>query len=310
MVSCYVNTFNLDLVLGVAHGAQAVVYMVLAFAADRPSRFLVTHGTPETYPGNLTIHLGNATEGYITKDYALANPGAALAIAFFITSIAHFIRAFLNPIHNPCCGLRNTARVRSKSSSSLSAAGDDQLKKQADARYGDRMCRWIEYSITSTIMIVLILLQVGISDIFALIGNAGANAAMVLLGAAGDLTKPLFWPKLNIFIYGCIVGVTPWISIFWQISMLPSLTTIVWVIVFAMFFLFLSFAVAEFVYVWSFPVSAPKDGSIKQETSGETLREGVEFTYQILSAISKTLLGALIAGASLSIGLKGYVNTM
>ena len=47
-----------------------------------------------------------------------------------------------------------------------------------DRNYG----RWIEYSVSSSIMIVLIAMLVGISDIAALIAIFGVNACMILFG--------------------------------------------------------------------------------------------------------------------------------
>ena len=44
--------------------------------------------------------------------------------------------------------------------------------------------RWIEYSITSSLMIVLITMICGITDIAAMIAIFGVNASMILFGAA------------------------------------------------------------------------------------------------------------------------------
>ena len=42
--------------------------------------------------------------------------------------------------------------------------------------------RWIEYSLSSSVMVVLIAMLVGIADIAALLGLAGVNASMILFG--------------------------------------------------------------------------------------------------------------------------------
>ena len=42
--------------------------------------------------------------------------------------------------------------------------------------------RWVEYSLSSTLMIVTICLVFGIGDVAGLIGIAGANVAMILFG--------------------------------------------------------------------------------------------------------------------------------
>ncbi|MGA0329369.1 MAG: heliorhodopsin HeR, partial [Ilumatobacteraceae bacterium] len=42
--------------------------------------------------------------------------------------------------------------------------------------------RWVEYSLSSTLMILLIAMIFGIGDVAGLIGIAGANVAMILFG--------------------------------------------------------------------------------------------------------------------------------
>ena len=72
--------------------------------------------------------------------------------------------------------------------------------------------RWIEYSMSSSIMIVLIAMLVGISDVAALVALIGVNASMIAFGwmqeryqRAGSGLGP-FW-------IGCIAGIFPWIAI-------------------------------------------------------------------------------------------------
>ncbi len=72
--------------------------------------------------------------------------------------------------------------------------------------------RWIEYSLSASVMIVLIAMLTGISDVAALIALFGVNASMILFGyiqeryeePGGGLVP--FW-------LGCIVGAVPWIAI-------------------------------------------------------------------------------------------------
>jgi hypothetical protein len=74
--------------------------------------------------------------------------------------------------------------------------------------------RWVEYSISSTLMIVTISLVFGIGDIAGLIGIAGANIAMILFGWIMEVVngpgKPVRWTP---FWFGCIVGVLPWVGL-------------------------------------------------------------------------------------------------
>ncbi len=74
--------------------------------------------------------------------------------------------------------------------------------------------RWIEYSVSASIMVVLIAMLTGITNIFALIGLFGANAAMILFGLLMERVnqgrdKVDWWP----FVFGSIIGIVPWIAI-------------------------------------------------------------------------------------------------
>ena len=74
--------------------------------------------------------------------------------------------------------------------------------------------RWVEYSISSTLMIMAISLVFGIGDIAGLLGIAGANVAMILFGwimeVVNQPNKPVWWTP---FWFGCIVGIVPWIGL-------------------------------------------------------------------------------------------------
>ena len=74
--------------------------------------------------------------------------------------------------------------------------------------------RWIEYSMSASVMVVLIAMLTGITNGYALIGLFGANAAMILFGLLMERVnqgrdKVDWWP----FIFGSIVGIVPWIAI-------------------------------------------------------------------------------------------------
>ena len=72
--------------------------------------------------------------------------------------------------------------------------------------------RWAEYSLSSSVMIVLIAMLTGISDIAALIGIFAANAAMIFFGAVQERYEGpggSLWP----FWLGCVVGIAPWLAV-------------------------------------------------------------------------------------------------
>jgi Heliorhodopsin len=74
--------------------------------------------------------------------------------------------------------------------------------------------RWIEYSISSTVMVILIAGIVGITDVAALLGIAGVNASMIFFGWLMETTnKP--GPSANWapFRFGSFAGIIPWIAI-------------------------------------------------------------------------------------------------
>jgi len=72
--------------------------------------------------------------------------------------------------------------------------------------------RWIEYSLSSSIMIVVILQLNGTADYIALLGIFGVNVCMILFGwlqerytTPGDGDMLPFW-------FGCFAGAIPWVA--------------------------------------------------------------------------------------------------
>ena len=141
--------------------------------------------------------------------------------------------------------------------------------------------RWIEYSLSSSIMIVIILQLNGVTDYIALIAIFGVNVSMILFGwlqerysqpGSGDMLP--FW-------FGCIAGAVPWIAIF--INMLspsgPPETTVpgfVIGIVISLFIFFNCFALVQ----WK---------QYKAEGKWADYLHG-ERWYIILSLVAKSLL--------------------
>ncbi|HSO49585.1 MAG TPA: heliorhodopsin HeR, partial [Acidimicrobiia bacterium] len=74
--------------------------------------------------------------------------------------------------------------------------------------------RWIEYSISSSVMVVLIAMLVGISDVAALLALAGVNASMILFGL---LQEKYETPGESVswlaYWFGVLAGAIPWIAI-------------------------------------------------------------------------------------------------
>ena len=72
--------------------------------------------------------------------------------------------------------------------------------------------RWIEYSLSASLMVVLIAMLTGIGDIAALLALSGVNASMILFGLAQEhYARP--GGSLLPFWLGCVAGAVPWIAI-------------------------------------------------------------------------------------------------
>lgn len=84
----------------------------------------------------------------------------------------------------------------------------DHLKR------GTNPARWAEYAISSSIMIVLIAMQVGMFELSTLMLIFSLNATMNLFGWMMELhnqtTKKTDWTA---YIFGCFAGIVPWIVI-------------------------------------------------------------------------------------------------
>lgn len=73
--------------------------------------------------------------------------------------------------------------------------------------------RWIEYSVSSSVMIVLIAMLTGISDIAALVAIFGVNASMILFGLLMEHYEEPGHPNWLSFWFGCLAGAVPWVAI-------------------------------------------------------------------------------------------------
>jgi len=143
------------------------------------------------------------------------------------------------------------------------------------------IARWIEYSFSSTLMLVVIAMLVGIYDLSALIALAGLNASMILFGWMMELhnqsTTKTNWTS---FIFGCISGIIPWIAI--AIYLFGAgegeyrAPDFVYWIYFSIFLFFNTFAINQVLQY-------TKVGKWQDYLYGEK-------AYIILSLIAKTLL--------------------
>ena len=73
--------------------------------------------------------------------------------------------------------------------------------------------RWVEYSISSSVMIVLIAQVTGVADITAIISIFGVNASMILFGWLQEKYESPGNGGWLPYIFGCITGLVPWIAL-------------------------------------------------------------------------------------------------
>lgn len=90
---------------------------------------------------------------------------------------------------------------------------------EADLRRGLNAFRWVEYSLSATLMIVLIAFYNGILEISAVFGIIGANVAMILFGWLQELMNPPGRSRTTMlpFWFGCVAGAAPWVAITWNL---------------------------------------------------------------------------------------------
>lgn len=150
--------------------------------------------------------------------------------------------------------------------------------------------RWIEYSLSSSVMVVLIAMLVGIADIAALLAIAGVNASMILFGLlqekyespGGDVSWVSYW-------FGVLAGAIPWIAIaIYLVS--PGIAAEPPAFVYGIFFsLFAFFNVFAIVMILQYK----KVGRWANYEFGES-------TYVLLSLVAKSALAWQVFGGTLA----------
>ncbi|MGL5862240.1 MAG: heliorhodopsin HeR [Phycicoccus sp.] len=119
-----------------------------------------------------------------------------------------------------------------------------------DLRRGLNAFRWVEYSFSATIMIVLIAFYNGIVEISAVFGIIGANVAMILFGWLQELMNPPGRESTTMlpFWFGCVAGAAPWVAITWNlVAAREDVPGFVFGIFVSLFVFFMSFAVNQWL---------------------------------------------------------------
>jgi len=153
--------------------------------------------------------------------------------------------------------------------------------------------RWIEYAFSSSIMIVLIAMITGVSDIAALLAIFGINACMILFGLLMEKYESPGSPNWLAFWFGTFAGIVPWAIVVIYVWS-PGLEgaeppTFVYAIIVSLFILFNVFA----LNMW---LQYRQIGPWRDYLVGEKV-------YIILSLTAKALLAwqvfaAVLAGSA------------
>ena len=143
---------------------------------------------------------------------------------------------------------------------------------------GRNYFRWVEYSLSSSVMVVLIAALPGILDAAALVAIFGVNASMIFFGAVQEKYENQGGSLLPFWL-GSIVGAVPWLAIaIYLIS--PGSDAqppaFVYGIFFSLFFFFNTFA----INMW---LQYKGIGKWRDYLFGER-------TYIVLSLVAKSLL--------------------
>lgn len=83
----------------------------------------------------------------------------------------------------------------------------------ANLKKNRNYARWVEYSLSSSIMVVLIAMLPGITDIAALGAIFGVNAAMILFGWLMEKYEEPGTPSWLPYWFGVLAGAVPWLLI-------------------------------------------------------------------------------------------------
>jgi hypothetical protein len=223
------------------------------------------------------LALSNKFSLPITATYMTGPPGSTFTnpILLFSNNVSYTIALFL--------GLSAFFHF-------LVSSGKFFPKYAEGLKQNRNVFRWVEYSISSSVMIFLISQLNGISDYAALLAIFGVNLSMILFGWLQEkYARPGDGQWLP-FIFGCIAGIIPWLIILIQLLTPngPAGTTapgFVYGIVISLFVFFNCFALVQFKQYQA-------KGKWANYLRGEK-------TYIILSFVAKSLLAWQIFAATL-----------
>jgi hypothetical protein len=233
--------------LAALHGIQGLLILALSFAKNP----MVSAPVVSSY-----LTFDTATQTLVPAERTLFDLpiGPAVALFFFLSAVAHFTLAF------PARRWYEARLVR-----------------------GQNPARWIEYALSSSVMIVIIATLAGIQEIGTLVAIFGINAAMNLFGwsmeAANEGRTRTQWLH---YVFGCIAGIVPWIVIsiaLWTAATAPDAEPIPGFV----FVIFVSLFITFNVFAINMVLQYRKRGRWADYLYGEKV-------YMFLSLFAKTIL--------------------
>jgi hypothetical protein len=149
--------------------------------------------------------------------------------------------------------------------------------------------RWVEYSISASLMVALIALLPGSGDVGALVGIFGVNASMILFGLLMEHYEEPGTASWLPYWFGVIAGIFPWLVIalyLWSPTTDSSPPVFVYGIFVSLFIFFNSFAV-------NMVLQYKRVGPWRNYLFGESV-------YIVLSLISKSALAWQVFSGTLA----------
>jgi len=159
---------------------------------------------------------------------------------------------------------------------------------EQDLASGINRFRWVEYSFSATLMVILMASYAGITDITALVSIAGANVAMILFGWLQERMNPPTRTTTTMmpFWFGTIAGLAPWVAIWTNVVGAVTIPGFVYGIIVAEQLFFFSFGLNQWLQY-------KRVGRWADYLHGEKV-------YLVLSLAAKSVLAWQIFGGSLA----------
>lgn len=214
----------------------------------------------------------------VVARYMSGPPGTTYAetVTLFHTSIGYGVAGFL--------GLSSLAHFVVASPPFFTRYSQGLIEKH-------NYFRWVEYALSSSIMMVLIAQICGITEVTALIAIFGVNASMILFGWLQEKYERPGQGGWLPFIFGCVAGIVPWLAVLLYIvapraAFDSKPPTFVYAIVISLFLFFNVFALVQFLQYRG-------RGRWANYLVGER-------TYIVLSLVAKSLLAWQIFAGTLA----------